>query len=269
MARTAVEDELLLALAERAARAAGELLLDRFVRPATGVDRKSSATDMVSDADRDAEALIRELLRGERPGDAILGEEGGGSDAAGSGDQLLWVIDPLDGTTNYLYRHPVWSVSVACEDEGGARAGVVHHPSIGETFTGVRGGGAFLNGRPIAVSEARDLSRSLIATGFSYSAEVREGQARSLVDILPAVRDVRRGGSAAIDLCWVACGRLDGYFEFGTQRWDRAAGALIAREAGAVVSEPEPVGAGGEGVVAAAPGIHASLSSLVRAALLH
>ena len=193
-----------------AAVAAGDLLLERFRRPATGVERKSSSTDMVSDADRDAEALIRSLIGERRPGDAVLGEEGGR--AAGAGD-LLWVVDPLDGTTNYLYRQPVWAVSVACEDAEGGVAGVVHHPCLGETFTAVRGGGAFCNGAPIAVSACGDLSRSLIGTGFSYSAEVRAGQARALNDILPRVRDVRRAGSAAIDLAWVACGRLDGYYE--------------------------------------------------------
>jgi myo-inositol-1(or 4)-monophosphatase len=266
MASRPVDDRTLLALAERAARAAGELLLDRFARPPTGVDRKSSSTDMVSDADRDAEALIRQILRDERPGDAILGEEGG---ATGGTDDLLWVVDPLDGTTNYLYRQPVWSVSVACEDGSGARAGVVHHPPAGETFTAVRGGGAFLNGAPIAASDASDLTRSLVATGFAYSADARAEQARALVDVLPAVRDIRRGGSAAIDLCWVACARLDGYFELGTHRWDRAAGALIAREAGAIVIETEAAGGRGEGVVAAAPGVHGALTSLVGAALLH
>ncbi len=160
-----------------AAVAAGDLLLERFRRPATGVERKSSSTDMVSDADRDAEALIRALIGERRPGDAVLGEEGGR--AAGAGD-LLWVVDPLDGTTNYLYRQPVWAVSVACEDADGGVAGVVHHPCLGETFTAVRGGGAFRNGAPIAVSACGDLSRSLIGTGFSYSAQVRAGQARAL-----------------------------------------------------------------------------------------
>jgi myo-inositol-1(or 4)-monophosphatase len=220
----------------------------------------------VSDADRDAERLIRQILRDERPDDAILGEEGGATDGS---DELLWVVDPLDGTTNYLYRHPVWSVSLACEDAAGARVGVVHHPPAGETFTAMRGRAALLNGRPVAASDATDLSRSLVATGFSYSSDVRAWQARALLEILPAVRDVRRGGSAALDLCWVACGRLDGYFEFGTHRWDRAAGALIAREAGAAVRELDPVGGSGEGILAAAPGIDAALSSLVGAALLH
>lgn len=259
-------DSQLLGLAEEAARSAGRLLLERFGRPPTGVDRKSSATDMVSDADREAEGLIRDLLRRERPGDAVLGEERGASSGSGG---LLWVVDPLDGTTNYLYRHPIWSVSIACEDDRGARVGVVHHPYIGETFTAVRGSGAFLDGAPIAVSGATELSRSLIGTGFGYRAEVRAEQARALVEILPVVRDVRRGGSAALDLCWVACGRLDGFYELGVQRWDTAAGVLVAGEAGAMVTPLQPAGEAEGGVLAAAPGIHDALASLVGAALLH
>jgi len=260
------DDDQLLRLADEAARSAGRLLLGRFRRPATGVDRKSSATDMVSDADREAEGLIRDLLRRERPDDAILGEERGSTAGAGG---LLWVVDPLDGTTNYLYGHPTWSVSIACEDDRGARVAVVHHPVAGETFTAVRGRGALLDGVGIRVSDATDLSRSLIGTGFGYRAEVRAEQARALVEILPAVRDVRRAGSAAIDLCWVACGRLDGYYELGVQRWDTAAGVLVAQEAGAAVSPLEPSGSAEGGVLVAGPGIHDALSGLVRAALLH
>ena len=264
---TAAPDPVKLeALALEAATAAGDLLLERFNAPPTGVERKSSSTDMVSDADRDAERLIRDILLRARPGDAILGEEQG-EQAGGSG--LLWVVDPLDGTTNYLYREPIWAVSIACEDADGALAGVVLHPCMGETFTAMRGGGARLNGRPTAVSGEADLSRSLIGTGFSYARHVREEQARSLVDILPRVRDVRRAGSAAIDLAWVACGRLDGYYELGTHRWDRAAGELIVREAGGVVTPLEPVGDSGDGVLAAGPALHSALNDLVGAALLH
>ena len=253
-------------IALEAAAAAGALLLERFVEPATGVERKSSQTDMVSDADRDAERLIRELLGRARPGDAILGEEQG-VQAGGTG--LVWVVDPLDGTTNYLYRHPIWAVSVACEDAAGAVAGVVHQPCTGETFVATRGGGARMNGRPIAVSGQDDLSRSLIATGFAYTPHVREAQARTLVEILPRVRDVRRAGSAAIDLAWVACGRLDGYWELGTRHWDRAAGELLVREAGGVVRHLEAVGDSGDGVLAAGPALHAALNGLVTGALLH
>jgi myo-inositol-1(or 4)-monophosphatase len=263
---TDAEPGRLLEIATAAALAAGELLLERFGRPATGLDRKSSATDMVSDADRDAEALIRELVHGSRPDDAILGEEAGQS-AGGSG--LVWVVDPLDGTTNYLYRHPVWAVSVACEDELGGVAGVVHAPCLRDTFTALRGGGAHRNGEPVTASALDDLARSLIGTGFSYSPHVRAGQARALERILPNVRDVRRGGSAAIDLAWVACGLLDGYYELGTRRWDRAAGELLVREAGGIVTRLEPVGDSGDGVLASGAALHADLGRLVGGALLH
>jgi myo-inositol-1(or 4)-monophosphatase len=260
------EPDQLLEVAEEAAAAAGRLLLERFDLPATGVERKSSATDMVSDADRDAEAIIRTILARHRPDDAIIGEESG----VVSGDSgLRWVVDPLDGTTNYLFGQPVWSVSIACEDARGGVAAIVLDASRGEAFTATRGGGARVNGRPIAVSAADDLQRSLIGTGFSYAPAVREGQARALVEILPRVRDVRRAGSAAIDLAWVACGRLDGYYELGTRHWDRAAGVLLVAEAGGVVSPLAAVGDSGEGVLAAGPGLHADLSGLVSGALLH
>jgi myo-inositol-1(or 4)-monophosphatase len=253
----------LLVLAQRSARAAGALLLDRFHRPATGVDRKSSATDMVSDADRDAEALIRRMILEQRPGDGILGEEG----AHLAGDSgLEWVVDPLDGTTNYLYGLPIWSVSVACEDAHGGLVGVVFDPVRDELFAAERGGGATLNGSPIAVSQLGDLSRSLIGTGFAYDAGTRERQARMLVEMLPRVRDIRRGGSAAIDLAWVACGRLDGYFELGTRHWDRAAGMLLVAEAGGIAAMLDRPDEGGEGALAAGHALHGGLSELVAAA---
>src|SRR3954452_258174 len=157
----------LLEVAVAAAMAAGDLLLERFRRPATGVERKSSSTDMVSDADRDAEALIRSLIGERRPGDAVLGEEGGR--AAGAGD-LLWVVDPLDGTTNYLYRQPVWAVSVACEDADGGVADVVRHPCLRETITAVHQAAAFCIEIVIPVSASDDLSRRLLGSGFAYSA---------------------------------------------------------------------------------------------------
>ncbi len=254
----------LLALAQRSARAAGALLLDRFQRPATGVDRKSSETDMVSDADRDAEALIRRMILEQRPGDGLLGEEG--ADVAGDSG-LQWVVDPLDGTTNYLYGLPIWSVSVACEDADGGLVGVVFDPCRGELFAAERGRGATLNGRPIVVSQQDDLSRALIGTGFAYRAPTRARQARMLVEVLPHVRDIRRGGSAALDLAWVACGRLDGYFELGTHHWDRAAGVVLVAEAGGVVSMLEPLDDGGEGALAAGATLHGGLADLVAAAM--
>jgi myo-inositol-1(or 4)-monophosphatase len=251
----------LLDVAVRAAQAAGRLLAERFALPATGVGRKSSATDMVSDADRDAERLIRELLERERPQDGMLGEEG----SSRTGETgLRWIVDPLDGTTNFLYGRPDWSVSVAVEAEGSVVAGVVHDPLRDETFTAARGSGAHVNGRPAHVSELDDLASALIATGFSYLPSERAAQSRALDLILPRVRDVRRNGSAALDLAWLACGRADGYYEVPIMIWDRAAGLLLVEEAGGRTSPLAPIGPSGDGVVAACPGIYAELTALVR-----
>jgi myo-inositol-1(or 4)-monophosphatase len=233
------------------------LLLDRYDGPASGVEQKSSRTDMVSDADRDAEALIRDLLADERPEDGLLGEEGSQADGA-SGRR--WVVDPLDGTTNYLYRFPAWVVSIALEDESGGLVGVVHDPLRRETFTAIRNGGAQLNGTPIAVSSVEQLDTALIGTGFGYAAERRIEQAVVVSQLLPRVRDIRRAGAAALDLCMVACGRLDGYYERGLNAWDWSAGSLVASEAGAVVL-PLP----GEpfGLAVASPAIADELAALV------
>ncbi len=212
---------------------------------------------MVSDADRDAEALIRDLLHAERPDDGLLGEEGAQADGA-SGRR--WVVDPLDGTTNYLYRFPAWVVSVALEDEAGGLAGVVHDPLHRETFTAARGGGARLNGREIAVSGVETLDTALIGTGFGYAADRRAAQAAVVAELLPRVRDIRRAGAAALDLCMVACGRLDGYYERGLNAWDWSAGSLIASEAGAVV---RPLSGEPFGLLVASPAIADPLGALV------
>lgn len=259
-------DDELLALAVDAARAAGALLLERLQRPATGVERKSSSTDMVSDADRDAERLIRSMIAGARPGDGLLGEEG--DDIEGSSG-LRWVVDPLDGTTNFLYGLPIWSVSVACEDASGAVVGVVFDPSRDELFAAARGRGTTLNARPVHTSQGGDLAPALIGTGFSYSAACRGRQARVLAELLPEVRDVRRGGSAALDLAWVACGRLDGYYETGTRHWDRAAGTLLVREAGGVVTPLDDGGGHGDGALAAGRTLHPRLAALVESSFRH
>ena len=240
---------------------AGELLLARYGHSASGVDTKSSATDMVSDADRAAEELLTGLLRRERPDDGVLGEEGA-SEGGASGRR--WVIDPLDGTTNYLYRYRAWGVSVALEDASGdGLVGVVRDPLNSETFAAVRGGGASLNGSPIEVSGKTDLATALVATGFGYDADVRRGQAELLLRVLPRVRDVRRAGAAALDLCHVAAGRLDGYFERGIHHWDYAAGALIVAEAGGRVLALE---GGRFGLAAGAPGLVEELVELTREA---
>lgn len=221
------------------------------------MDRKSSETDLVSEADRAAERSIADALRRERPEDGVLGEEGA---AVRAESGRRWLVDPLDGTTNYLYGYPVWSVSVALEDEEGALVGVVHDPVRGETFRATRGGGAELNGEAIAARDHDRLETALVATGFGYAPELRGAQAEALARILPRVRDVRRGGSAALDLSWLASGRLDGYFERGLNPWDWAAGRLIVTEAGGAVRElpGEPAG-----LLAAGPRLLPALADLV------
>jgi myo-inositol-1(or 4)-monophosphatase len=243
---SAADPHALLDLAVRAAQAAGALLVERFHGPASGVGLKSSQTDPVSDADRDAEALIAGLLRAERPDDGILG-------------------DPLDGTVNFLYGIPQWAVSVACGSAGETIVAVVHDPLHGETFAGVRGGGCTLNGRTLHMVEPPPLERALVGTGFSYQAAERELQAALVARVVPRARDVRRAGSAAIDLAWVAAGRLDAFYEHGLSEWDHAAGDLLVLEAGGVV-EALPAGGGlRAGVLACAPALAAELRPLLQA----
>jgi myo-inositol-1(or 4)-monophosphatase len=214
-------------------------------------------TDPVSDADRAAESVVRELLEAERPDDGLLAEEGSRADTE-SGRR--WVVDPLDGTVNYLYGFPAWCVSVALQDEAGSAVGVVHDPLRGETFRAVRGGGCELNGSAVRVLESDDLSRALIATGFAYDPERRAAQAEVVRRVLPRVRDIRRAGAAALDLSWVAAGRVDGYWERGGHPWDWAAGRLLVEEAGGAVAElpGEPAG-----LVAASPALLPALADLV------
>jgi myo-inositol-1(or 4)-monophosphatase len=220
------------------------------------VERKSTRTDMVSDADRDAEAVIEDILLGERPDDGLVAEEGASSETT-SGRH--WVVDPLDGTTNYLYGFPAWAVSIALEDAEGGAVGVVLDPLHDELFTAVRGEGARLNGEPIEVSGREELGRALVATGFGYDSEWRAQQVLVLQRVLPAVRDIRRAGAAALDLCMVAAGRVDGYYERDLKPWDWAAGSLIVREAGGTLIEldGEP-----RGLVAASPAIAQKLAAL-------
>ncbi|HWB71058.1 MAG TPA: inositol monophosphatase family protein [Egibacteraceae bacterium] len=256
--RAPVAVDELLELAEHAARAAGTELRRRQGR-AGRVDLKSSATDPVSEADRAAEEVLVAAVLRARPHDGVVAEER--DDRSGTSG-LRWVIDPLDGTVNYLYRFPSWAVSVACEDDRGTLVGVVHDPDREETFSAARGAGAHLDGRRLAVNDPVPLEQALIATGFSYDPEHRRRQAQVVARVLSRVRDIRRTGSAALDLCWLAAGRVDGYYEDSTSRWDWAAGALIAGEAGARVSRL--AGPGGDGgVVAAAPALHDELRELV------
>ncbi len=233
----------LLSLAEDVARDAGDLLRSYAERRSLRTETKTSLTDPVSEADHAAERLITERLLAVRPDDGMLGEEDAADRAGTSG--LRWVVDPLDGTVNFLYHHPQWCVSIACEDADGALVGVVHDPVRGETFTAVRGGGARLGERELAVTEVADLGRTLVATGFAYDPAVRRDQGRLAADLLGTVRDLRRGGSAALDLAWTAAGRVDAYLEHGLNPWDWAAGRLLVVEAGGVVTPHERV-LGGE-----------------------
>ncbi|HET6810513.1 MAG TPA: inositol monophosphatase family protein [Acidimicrobiales bacterium] len=253
----------LLALGVEAARAAGRLLLDGLAAGATGVESKSTPTDPVSDLDRASEALIVRTLRGRRPDDAVLGEEGGATTGRSG---VRWVVDPLDGTVNFLYGFPAFAVSVAAEVDGEVVVGVVHDPLRGETFTAEKGAGSWLGAQRLAVRTPADLTSALVGTGFAYAAATRARQGRIVAELLPLVRDIRRAGSAALDLCWVGAGRLDAYFESGTHHWDRAAGALVAAEAGAWTGDLTGGPPSDEMAVAAAPGIARDLLGRLRAA---
>ena len=221
-------------LAEQAARAAGEILLGYYGREPEGLASKTSVTDPVSDADREAERTIRELLGAERPDDGLVGEEGSRSSSA---NDRTWIVDPLDGTVNFLYGLRTWGVSIALQDGDGLAVGVVHNPVDDECFTAQRGEGAAMNGTAIHVTECAQLGQAMVGTGFSYEAPRRAEQARLLVELLPRVRDIRRPGAAALDLAYVAAGRLDAFYERGLKRWDEAAGMLLVREAGGVIDE--------------------------------
>jgi myo-inositol-1(or 4)-monophosphatase len=252
-----------LELAERVALAAGEVLISYYGRAPEGLDAKSSRTDLVSDADREAERVIRELLEAERPEDGLLAEEGSRAEAK-SGRR--WVVDPLDGTINFLYGFPAWAVSVALEDAGGVATGVIHSPVHGETFAVARGEGAHLHTadgaeRALRVTDRRELGLALVATGFSYEPDRRARQAEVVGRLLPRARDLRRAGAAALDLAWVAAGRVDAFFERGLNRWDTAAGELLVLEAGGAVAalEGEPAGM----VAAATPELLDELYALV------
>jgi myo-inositol-1(or 4)-monophosphatase len=269
------DEDALLAVATTAARAAADELLPRFGHRQEGVRTKSGPTDLVSDADVAAETAIRRVLSEQRPGDAVLGEEGGESggehtgserDAHGSsvgGEGLRWVVDPLDGTINFLFGIPAFAVSVACEDAEGTVAGVVLDPIRDECFAATRGGEPTLNGERIEASGRSELATALVATGFSYDAAVRARQAEVVTRVLPRVRDIRRVGAAALDLVWCACGRFDAYYERGVHRWDFLAGALVASRAGLEVRELEEAGENPFGVLAAPAALVDDLTSLV------
>jgi len=256
----ALTAEQALEIAIGAARGAAALLVERFGGPAAGLRAKSSATDMVSEADEGAERAVVTFIRERRPDDALVAEEG--SQAAGRSG-IHWYIDPLDGTTNYLYGIPHWAVAICCADAHGALAGVVYDALRDELFSATRGGGARLGDRRIRVSDKTDLATALVATGFAYVADARRVQARIIAGVLGEVRDVRRLGSASLDLAYVASGRFDAYFESVDQPWDWMAGALLVREAGGRVSELRPSQPGLPNIVATAPLIHDPLTRLL------
>jgi len=247
----------LLATASAVAREAGAVLLEHARSAAKGVGSKSTRTDPVSDADRAADALVTARLRAAFPDDGIVSEE---SDRVAGSSGRTWYVDPLDGTVNYLYRLPHWSVSVACADPDGGLAGVVYDPLRDELFSAIRGNGAFLGERRLATSDVTDPGLALVATGFSYAAAERTAQAGVLARVAGSVRDIRRAGSAALDLAWVAAGRLDAYFEVSRSAWDTAAGALLVREAGGEVTWTEHTE-----IVASGRAVHARLVELLRA----
>jgi myo-inositol-1(or 4)-monophosphatase len=263
--------EELLETAVECARMAGQLLLERVAAGAErGVSSKSTPTDLVSEADLASERAIRELLRARRPEDGFVGEEEG-SEHGSSG--LRWVVDPLDGTVNFLFSIPQWCVSVAVRDEQGVLAGAVFDPNREELFTALRGGAAALThagGRvELTLHPQRahlgheDISTAMLATGLAYASEVRAAQARVLERVIPRVRDIRRFGSAALDLCWTALGRYDAYFERTVKQWDIAAGALVCECAGLRVLELPVHENLPWGILAAPPGLAEPLLELV------
>jgi len=240
-------DEL-LTLAREVALEAASLVAERRRAGVEVADTKTSPTDVVTEVDHAAEELIRKRLLAARPGDGFVGEEGS-ADASDSG--VTWVVDPIDGTVNFLYGIPQYAISIAARIDDEVVAGVVVDVVKGECFTATRGGGAHLDRRPVGVRDDVPLAHRLVITGFSYERETRMAQAAAVHELLGRVRDVRRLGSAALDLCYVASGRADAYVEEGLNDWDLAAGALVVEEAGGRVAERP--GAGGKRCVVAAP----------------
>jgi myo-inositol-1(or 4)-monophosphatase len=251
----------LLAVAREAAETAGGLLAPRFGRERV-LAAKSSPTDAVSEADLAAERAIRDVLANRRPDDGVLGEEGTGDVPGTSG--LRWVVDPLDGTVNFLYGIPQWCVSVAVQDGEETLAGVIDDPVLGEVFSATADGPAMLGGEKLEGSGCAELDRALVATGFAYVSEVRARQAEVVAGVLPQVRDIRRAGSAALDLAWVAAGRCDAFFERGVKLWDVAAGLLICRRAGLAVRRLEESDGLPAGVLVAPEPLLEPLYALVR-----
>jgi myo-inositol-1(or 4)-monophosphatase len=246
----------LLELARKVGLDAGALLMER--PPAFEIESKSTAIDIATQMDKKAEKFIMESLLAARPDDGIIGEEGSSVESKSG---ITWVIDPLDGTVNYFYGLPGWNVSIAAKDNDGSIVGVVTAPTINSTWWATRGGGAFYNGHQIHCNDPIAVDRALIATGFQYDVAHRTTQMTDLAKLVPLVRDLRRNGAAAVDLCHVAMGALDGYYEAGLKEWDWAAGGLVATEAGARFAQygQEPL----RTTLAAGPTLHGHLTSLL------
>ena len=256
-----VDRRELLDLALATAREAGAMVATMRAEGVAVAETKSSPVDVVTLADQRSEELVRSRLLGARPEDGFLGEEG--NDVEGTSG-VRWVVDPIDGTVNYLYGLPDYSVSIAAMVGDESVAGAVFSPVPGLEYAAVLGGGATRNGVPLRIGAVPTLDLALVATGFGYVAEVREQQGRSVTRMLPRVRDIRRRGSCALDLCGVAAGETDAYVEEGTNLWDHAAGGLVAREAGATV-EHWPGRSGKDLLVCAPVGLFEEFSALVRA----
>jgi myo-inositol-1(or 4)-monophosphatase len=246
----------LLDVAVEVTRQAAELARDLRTYGVSGVATKSTSTDVVTAADKATERYVRDALQQRRPGDVVLGEETGQSAGTGA---VRWILDPIDGTVNYLYGVPQYAVSLAAERDGVVVAGIVRHIVSGEEWTATRGGGAHRDGYRLSGSTVTELGQVLVATGFGYAAERRAHQAQVVARLMPRIRDIRRFGSASLDLCFAAEGRVDAYFEKGLNLWDHAAGGLVAAEAGLLVTGLGGTPPGPDLVLAAPPGIHGAL----------
>jgi myo-inositol-1(or 4)-monophosphatase len=258
------EEHQVLELSQRLARVAGQLQRERY-ETAIEIRTKSASIDLVTEIDRACEALIVDALAAERPRDAILAEEGGGRDRPDAA--WRWIIDPLDGTTNYAHGYPRFCVSIGVERDSVRSVGVVYDPLMDEIFCAVRGEGATLNGRPIRVTEETDLGRALLATGFSYDVRLSpENNVNHFIAFLKSSRAVRRDGSAALNLAYLAAGRFDGFWELKLHPWDVAAGLLMVEEAGGRASDlaggPPP--RSGVEIVASNGRIHDAMLEILR-----
>ncbi len=250
-----------LNLAESIALKAGSLLVNRPSK--FDLDEKSGVFDFATQMDHESEKLIVSEILAVRPDDGLIGEEGANRESKSG---VTWVIDPIDGTVNYLYDIPGWCISIAAKDKDGGLAGVVYSPATQSLWKAHRGGGAFLNGNLIKCNDPVALNRALVGSGFAYDLEKRKIQAALIARLLPEIRDLRRLGACAVDICHVASGSLDAYFEAGVNEWDYAAAGLIATEAGAMISIDKGIWNGEKNmVIVAGPALHPALSAQIRA----